>query len=167
MLNTMLQLPVQYPNFQFIIAGAPSQETSFYESMIKADNVKLISNRTYDILSLAHSAIVTSGTATLETALFKIPQVVCYKSSAISYAIAKRIIKLKYISLVNLIMDKPIVKELIQDDFNPKNLKKEFDIISDGYPRAVMFLEYFDLEQTLGSNGASKNTANLIINSLK
>jgi len=167
MLNTMLQLPAQYPNFQFIIAGAPSQEASFYNSMIKADNVTLISNRTYDILSLAHSAIVTSGTATLETALFKIPQVVCYKGSAISYAIAKRIIKLKYISLVNLIMDKPIVKELIQNDFTPDNLKQEFDIICDGYKRAVMFLEYFDLEQTLGSNGASKNTANLIINSLK
>lgn len=167
MLNTMLQLPALYPNFQFIIAGAPSQEASFYQSMIKEDNVTLISNRTYDILSLAHSAIVTSGTATLETALFKIPQIVCYKANAISYAIAKRIIKLKYISLVNLIMDKPIVTELIQDDFTPKKLKQEFDTISDGYSRAVMFLEYFDLEQILGSNGASENTANLIIKSLK
>lgn len=167
MLDTMLLLPKEYPNFQFVIAGAPSQEASFYKSMIKADNVTLISNRTYDILSLAHSALVTSGTATLETALFKIPQVVCYKGNAISYAIAKRIVKLKYISLVNLIMDKPIVKELIQNEFTIKKLKKEFDIICDGYQRAVMFLEYYDLEQVLGGNGASKNTAELIVNSLK
>ena len=167
MLNNMLQLPTEYPEFQFIIAGAPNQETSFYQSMIKADNVKLISNRTYDILSLAHSAIVTSGTATLETALFKIPQVVCYKANSISYAIAKRLVNLKYISLVNLIMDKPIVTELIQDDFTVENLKKEFDIICKGYDRAVMFLEYYDLEHALGNNGASKNTADVIVNSLK
>ena len=166
MLDTMLQLPKQYPEYQFIIAGAPSQEPSFYESMISANNVSLISNRTYDILSLAHSALVTSGTATLETALFKIPQVVCYKANPISYAIAKRIIKLKYISLVNLIMDRPIVTELIQNDFNATNLKKEFDKICDGYQRAIMFLEYYDLEQTLGGTGASKNTAELIVNSL-
>ena len=166
MLNTMLQLPEQYPNFQFVIAGAPSQDPAFYESMITTDNVKLISNRTYDILSLAHSALVTSGTATLETALFKIPQVVCYKGNAISYAIAKRIIKLKYISLVNLIMDKPIVKELIQNEFTAKNLKKEFDQITEKQHRASMFAEYYDLEQTLGGTGASINTANLIVNSI-
>ncbi len=166
MLDTMLQLPEQYKNYQFVIAGAPSQEASFYESMIKANNVKLISNRTYDILSLAHSAMVTSGTATLETALFKIPQVVCYKANSISYAIAKRIIKLKYISLVNLIMDKPIVTELIQADFNINKLKKEFDKISSGESRKKILLEYFDLEQKLGGTGASKNTADIIIDSL-
>lgn len=167
MLGTMLKLPKQYPNFQFIIAGAPSQKPSFYKSMISSENVALISNRTYDILSLSHSALVTSGTATLETALFKIPQVVCYKGNAISYAIAKRIVKLKYISLVNLIMDKPVVKELIQNEFTFTNLKQEFDHICNGYQRAVIFLEYYDLEQTLGGYGASKNTAELIINSLK
>ena len=166
MLDTMLVLPEQYPNFQFVIAGAPSQEASFYESMIKANNVKLISNRTYDILSLAHSALVTSGTATLETALFKIPQVVCYKANSISYAIAKRIINLKYISLVNLIMDKPIVAELIQNDFNNTKLKQEFDKISSGEDRKKILLEYFDLEQKLGGIGASKNTAELIVDSL-
>jgi len=167
MLDTMLQLPKLYPDFEFIIAGAPSQDPEFYKSMISSDNVKLISNRTYDILSLAHSALVTSGTATLETALFKVPQVVCYKANSISYAIAKRIIKLKYISLVNLIMDKTIVTELIQGDFNSKNLKKEFDIINNDQKRANILLEYYELEQVLGGIGASKNTAKLIVNSLK
>ena len=99
--------------------------------------------------------------------MFKVPQVVCYKGSRISYEIAKRVIKLKYISLVNLILDKEVVTELIQTKFNTKELKKELSKILDEYNRAILFLEYYDLEKTLGGKGASEKTASLIYKALK
>ncbi len=167
MLEVMLSVVDDFPSYQFVIAGAPSQDEKFYEPFIKKEGVHLIMNRTYDILSLSNAALVTSGTATLETALFKVPQVVCYKGNTISYHIAKRIINLEYISLVNLIMDKPVVKELIQGDFNKKQLKEELTKILDDYKRAVMFLEYYDLEKKLGGKGASDKTANLIVETIK
>ncbi|WP_108803501.1 lipid-A-disaccharide synthase [Aquimarina sp. Aq107] len=167
MLEVMLSVVDDFPSYQFVIAGAPSQDAKFYEPFIKKEGVHLIMNRTYDILSLSNAALVTSGTATLETALFKVPQVVCYKGNTISYHIAKRIINLEYISLVNLIMDKPVVKELIQGDFNKKQLKEELTKILDDYKRAVMFLEYYDLEKKLGGKGASDKTANLIVETIK
>ena len=125
MLSIMLSVVSDFPDYQFVIAGAPSQEFEFYEPFLNKQNIKFISNKTYDLLSVSHAALVTSGTATLETALFKVPEVVCYKGSWVSYQIAKRIITLKFISLVNLIMDKEVVKELIQDELNTKNLKIE------------------------------------------
>ncbi len=163
MLAIMLSVVDDFPKYQFVIAGAPSQEISVYDSFIKKDAIKLVINQTYDLLSLSNAALVTSGTATLEAALFKIPQVVCYKGNAISYQIAKRIINLDYISLVNLIMDKPVVTELIQNDFTTEKVKDELTIIIDDYKRAVMFLEYYDLEQKLGGKGASDKTAHLIV----
>jgi lipid-A-disaccharide synthase len=150
-----------------VIAGAPSQDYSFYESFIKSSNVKFIPNKTYDLLSVSTAALVTSGTATLETALFKVPQVVCYKGSAISYHIAKRIITLKYISLVNLIMDKEVVTELIQNDFNKTNLKKELEAILNDPIRKKLFISYYELEKALGGKGASEKTAKLIYKSIK
>ena len=167
MLSVMLSLVNTYPNYQFVIAGAPSQDYEFYQSFIKASNVKFIANKTYDLLSVSTAALVTSGTATLETALFKVPQVVCYKGSAISYQIAKRIITLKYISLVNLIMDKDVVKELIQNEFNSKNLKRELDIILNPNERTRFFMNYYELEKILGGKGASEKTAKLIFKNLK
>ncbi|GAA4289923.1 lipid-A-disaccharide synthase [Aestuariibaculum suncheonense] len=167
MLSVMLEMVDDFKDYQFVIAGAPSQDYSFYETFIKSNNVKYIANKTYDLLSISTAALVTSGTATLETALFKIPQVVCYKASAISYHIAKRIITLKFISLVNLIMDKEVVTELIQNDFNKKRLKQELTRILDETERKKMFLNYYELEKTLGGKGASKKTAQLIYNSLK
>ncbi|WP_299223145.1 lipid-A-disaccharide synthase [uncultured Aquimarina sp.] len=167
MLEVMLSIVDDFPSYQFVIAGAPSQEEKFYEPFIKKEGVHLIMNRTYDVLSLSNVALVTSGTATLETALFKVPQVVCYKGNTISYHIAKRIINLEYISLVNLIMDKAVVTELIQDDFNTKRLKEELTKILDDYNRAVMFLDYYDLEKKLGGKGASDKTANLIVETTK
>lgn len=167
MLSVMLSLVDFYPNYQFVIAGAPSQDYEFYQPFIKASNVKFISNKTYDLLSISTAALVTSGTATLETALFKIPQVVCYKGSAISYQIAKRIITLNFISLVNLIMNKEVVKELIQNDFNTKNLKRELDIILDPDERTKIFINYYELEKKLGGKGASEKTAKLIFKALK
>ena len=163
----MLSLVDDYPDYQFVIAGAPSQDYSFYETFIKSHHVKFISNKTYDLLSLSTAALVTSGTATLETALFKVPQVVCYKGSALSYQIAKRIITLKFISLVNLVMDKEVVTELIQSDFNKKRLQQELDKILNADVRHKLFLEYYELEQTLGGHGASKKTARLIYNNTK
>ncbi|MBD0825305.1 lipid-A-disaccharide synthase [Aestuariibaculum marinum] len=167
MLSVMLKMVDSFKDYQFVIAGAPSQDYSFYESFIKSNNVKFISNKTYDLLSISTAALVTSGTATLETALFKVPQVVCYKASAISYHIAKRIITLKFISLVNLIMDKEVVTELIQNDFNKKRLKQELTRILDETERKKMFVNYYELEKALGGKGASKKTAQLIYNSIK
>ncbi|WP_276388475.1 lipid-A-disaccharide synthase [Eudoraea chungangensis] len=162
-LGVMLQLIDNYPNFQFVIAAAPSLDLSFYKEFTKNYNVKIVSNATYDLLSNAHAAMVTSGTATLETALFKVPQVVCYKGNWISYQIAKRIITLKYISLVNLIMDKEVVKELIQNDLTPKNLKQELEKILSGPEREQQLEAYNELEKRLGGKGASSKTAALIV----
>lgn len=162
MLSVMLLMVDRFKDYQFVIAGAPGQEASFYTAFLKKYDVKLIMNKTYDLLSLSHAALVTSGTATLETALFKVPQVVCYKGSSISYHIAKRIIKLDYISLVNLIMDAPVVKELIQKDFKPKYLDQELRRILDPTVRNRVFADYYDLEKKLGGIGASDKTASLI-----
>ncbi len=167
MLEIMISVAEDYTDYQFVIAGAPSQEPSFYETFLNKKNVHFVENKTYDLLSISHAALVTSGTATLETALFKVPQVVCYKGGRISYEIAKRVINLDYISLVNLILNKKVVTELIQTDFNKKLLKVELSKILDPYNRAAMFLEYYDLEKALGGRGASKNTAKLIYNSLQ
>lgn len=167
MLSVMLSLVEDYSEYQFVIAGAPSQDYSFYKPFIKSKNIKFISNKTYDLLSVSKAAIVTSGTATLETALFKVPEVVCYKGSWMSYQIGKRLVNLDYISLVNLIMEKEVVTELIQNDFNPKNLKRELDLILDEFERIKFFNNYFDLEKKLGGQGASKKTAELIIKSIK
>ena len=167
MLSVMLSLTPDYPNYQFVIAGAPSQDYDFYKQFIKNSNVHFISNKTYDLLSVASAALVTSGTATLEAALFKVPEVVCYKGSWLSYQIGKRLVKhIKYISLVNLIMDKEVVTELIQDDFTRKNLKIELDKILDQSTRNKLFLDYYELEKKLGGKGASAKTAQLIYKSL-
>ena len=161
----MLSVTKSFPKFQFVIAGAPSLDLEFYQPFLKSSQVSLISNKTYDLLSLSYAALVTSGTATLETALFKIPQVVCYRANWISYQIAKRIITLKFISLVNLIMDKEVVKELIQGDLNTKNLTKELDKILNGPERKKQFEAYYELEKKLGGKGASEKAASLIIQS--
>ena len=162
MLKIMISVAKDFKDYQFVIAGAPSQEKSFYETFLTFKNVHFVTNKTYDLLSIAHAALVTSGTATLETALFKVPQVVCYKGSPISYEIAKRIIKLDYISLVNLILNRTVVAELIQKDFNSKRLKEELTKILDKDKRAQLFLDYYELEKTLGGRGASGKTATLI-----
>ena len=167
MLEVMTSITDDFKDYQFVIAGAPSQDYNVYEPFIKNTNVHLVLNKTYDLLSISYAALVTSGTATLEAALFKVPQVVCYKGNRISYEIAKRVIKLKYISLVNLILDKEAVTELIQTDFNKKRLKEELNKILDPYNRAVLFLDYYDLEQKLGGVGASEKTAKLIVEAAK
>lgn len=166
MLSGMLSVVNDFPDYQFVIAGAPSQEYSFYKQFLGSSSVKFISNKTYDLLSIAHAALVTSGTATLETALFKVPEVVCYKGNWISYQIAKRVVTLKYISLVNLILDKEIVKELIQGNFNTKNIRAELQKILTAEYRLNLLKQYDLLEEKLGGFGASEKTANLIIKHL-
>ena len=167
MLEVMLSVVDDFKAYQFVIAGAPSQDFSFYKTFLKNENVYFISNKTYDLLSISHAALVTSGTATLETALFKVPEVVCYKGSWISYQIAKRVITLKYISLVNLIMNREVVKELIQEEFNTINIKVELEKILDAENRSRIFSDYAALEKQLGGEGASDKTAKLIVDAIK
>lgn len=166
MLEIMISIAEDFKEYQFVIAGAPSQEADFYRKFLKTSNIDFIENKTYDLLSVAEAALVTSGTATLETALFKIPQVVCYKGNQISYEIAKRVIKLDYISLVNLILEKEAVTELIQSDFNSKRLKEELQKILDTDKRNDILADYNVLEKALGGNGASEKTAKLIFKKL-
>jgi lipid-A-disaccharide synthase len=163
MLSVMLSVTADFPDYQFVIAGAPSQEFSFYQPFLKDQNIHFIANKTYDLLSHSHAALVTSGTATLETALFKVPEVVCYKGNWISYQIAKRILTLKYISLVNLILDQEVVTELIQDDCNTQKIKSELEKILNPITRQRVLKDYAQLETKLGGPGASKKTAHLIV----
>lgn len=167
MLSIMLSITQDFPGYEFVIAGAPSQEFDFYKPFLKNNNIKFISNRTYDLLNVSSAALVTSGTATLETALFKVPQVVCYKANAISYHIAKRIITLKFISLVNLIMDKEVVKELIQNDLNSSQLKKELKAVLSSPKREEILENYISLAEKLGGRGASEKTAQFIFSRMK
>ena len=162
-LGAMLSVRNDFSDTQFIIAGAPSVPESFYKDLIGSNDIKIVFNKTYDLLMNSTAALVTSGTATLETALFKVPQVVCYKGSNISYHIAKRLIKVKYISLVNLIMDKKIVTELIQNDLNKENIKKELgDLLYNENAKNRLNSDYSDLTFTLGGKGASAKAASVV-----
>lgn len=164
MLEIMLSVRPHFENHQFVIAGAPSLEKEFYQKYVD-ENVHFVSNKTYDLLRCSKAALVTSGTATLETALLNIPEVVCYRGSKISYAIAKRLVKnIKYISLVNLIMDREVVKELIQSELTTKNLVKELKFIIDGEKRSEMLQDFKLLRERLGGKGASENAADIILN---
>ena len=167
MLSVMLSVVGSYHQYQFVIAGAPSLGYDFYKQFIKEENVHFVSGKTYDLLSHAHAALVTSGTATLETALFRVPEVVCYRGNWISYQIAKRVISLKYISLVNLIMDAPVVTELIQGDLNTRNLKTELNKLLNPDYREKLLNNYEALREKLGNEGASERTAQAIYTSLQ
>lgn len=167
MLSEMLSVVSYFPEYQFVIAGAPSQDFEFYQTFIKTKNITFIANKTYDLLSVSDAALVTSGTATLETALFKVPEVVLYKGNWISYQIAKRILTLKYISLVNLIMDRLVVTELIQDECNTSKIKDELAKILEPNHRAKLMAEYDELEEKLGGAGASDKTAQFIVKNMQ
>ena len=160
MLPLMLSVLPHFPDHQFIIAGAPGQDMERYTPYLN-DQVKIIFGATYPLLKYAEAGLITSGTATLEAGLFQLPQVVCYKANPISYAIAKRIVKVKYISLVNLILDKPAVTELIQHDLNTDQLVSELDALVHNPMRiAQMNSDYIQLRNALGGGGASERTAN-------
>jgi len=164
MLPEMLLASKQFPHAKIVVAAAPALPASLFEKLCEGFNVQIVYGKTYDVLSQAHVAMVTSGTATLETALFKVPFVVCYKGSKLSHWLAKKLIKVKYISLVNLILDKPVVRELIQDDLNLTNLSQEInDLWSEGNYRTRMLNEFDSLISTLGGDGASERVAKQMI----
>jgi len=167
LLPVMLSVVSEFKDYKFIIGAAPSQKLSFYQNYIISGNVEIIQNKTYELLKNCTAAIVTSGTATLETALFKVPQIVCYKSSWTTYLIGKILIKnLNYISLVNLIANKLIVKELIQNACSKKNLIKELKRILEKGERVKIINNYNKLEDSLGGKGASYKTAKIMYNYL-
>lgn len=163
----MLQVAKNYPEYTFVVAKAPGLEESFYDELLSPyKNVSSVVNKTYELLSQSKAALVTSGTATLETALFNVPEVICYKGNSISYQIAKRLVKIKYICLVNLIMDKEVVKELIQDDLTVTNIKTELDkILFDADKQQQLQKDYAALKALLSKGGnASANAAKSIYN---
>lgn len=167
MLDRMISLVKEFPNAQFVIAGVDSLPASVYDSAKKA-GLKVVFNQTYDLLSHATAAVVTSGTATLETALFRVPQIVVYRTSSVSYLIAKNLIRVPFISLVNLIAEKEVVKELIQDDFSVEKLKSELNRIFTNVVYKGEMLQGYDLiREKIGESSASKTTAKLILDSLK
>jgi lipid-A-disaccharide synthase len=159
MLEVMLDAVKKKNDYQAVIAAAPGQDLEFYRGLTGKHQVKIIQGNTYALLNHSHAALVTSGTATLEAALFQVPEVVCYRGSLISYEIAKRVIKLNYISLVNLIMDKPVVKELIQKELTSASLADELDRILEPSHRNRIFTDYIALREKLGGTGASARTA--------
>jgi lipid-A-disaccharide synthase len=167
MLKIMLTVVDRFPDYQFVVAGLSSVGTDFYQKILKKASVKLVMDQTNSILQHARAALVTSGTATLETALMEVPEVVCYKGNFISVAIARRIIDVKYISLVNLIMDREIIKELIQSQLNTKNLSRELDVILNNQKKLQqLHSDYKELKEKLGKEGASQRTAELIIETI-
>ncbi|MCX6279092.1 MAG: lipid-A-disaccharide synthase [Bacteroidetes bacterium] len=164
MLKVMLSVRFWFPDYQFVVAGAPSLEDAFYQNLLGGTDIKYVKNQTYSLLSYSKAALVTSGTATLETALMNVPQVVCYKGSILSYLIARQLVKIKYISLVNLISGKMVVPELIQDDLTRKNLTRELSLILNHETvRQTMYTQYRKLKNLLGGRGASSRTATLIV----
>ena len=164
LLPDMLQVSQQFSDYQFVIAGAPSFNAAYYDEYLNGQSIPIVFNATYDLLTHAHAAVVASGTATLETALFNVPQVVVYKGGAISIAIARMVVSIKYISLVNLIMDKLVVKELIQEDCNPQLIASELKLIVDaGARRMQMLTDYDALDVRMGEPGASAKVAGLIL----
>jgi lipid-A-disaccharide synthase len=163
-LPIMLQMVRHFPQYQFVVAGAPAQPDSLYEELIGDQPVMLVRNETYNLLKQCSAALVTSGTATLETALFGVPQVVCYRGNPISYWLATKLIKVKYISLVNLIMDKPVVTELIQHDLNEGRLKEELALLlGEGERKRQLLSDYDQLWHKLGDSPASEKAAAEII----
>ncbi|HET7818821.1 MAG TPA: lipid-A-disaccharide synthase [Bacteroidia bacterium] len=168
MLPVMAKMANHFPEFQLVVAGVSTQHKDFYSSCLGPAKLNLLFGKTYDLLLHSTAALVTSGTATLETALFGVPEVVCYKGGAVSFMIAKRLVKVDYISLVNLIMEKEVVKELIQNEFNEKELAKELNkILKDSSYKSKMKSELSVLKQKLGGAGASKQVAQLMMRYLK
>lgn len=163
MLRIMIEVVRDFKDYQFVIAGSSNLAKEHYKPLEK-NGIKAVFNQTYELMSYADAGIIKSGTSTLESALFKLPQVVCYKSGAVSFAIGKRLVNIKYISLVNLIMDKPVVKELIQNDMTAQNISNELArLLNDKPYRQTMINNYIDLVKHLGGQGASFKLAKQLV----
>ncbi|HKG05570.1 MAG TPA: lipid-A-disaccharide synthase [Pedobacter sp.] len=167
LLPDMLSVVASFPDHHFVVAAAPSFNEAYYSQFMNSENITLIFAQTYDLLYVADAAVVASGTATLETALFHVPQVVVYRGGAISVAIARMLVNIKFISLVNLIMDKKVVTELIQEDCNKEQIGTNLQQVLQGQSRADMLLDYRELSEKMGESGASERTAKLIIQYFK
>lgn len=168
LLPDMVAVSTNFPEYQFVIAGAPAFQADYYAPYLNGAKIPVVFNATYDLLNQSYAAIVASGTATLETALFNVPQVVVYKGGKLTIAIARVLVKLKFISLVNLIMDKQVVKELIQEECIGDKIGKELNlIINDKVYRQTMLSGYDELDVRMGQPGASAKTAGLIVRYVK
>ena len=159
MLPVFLKIVPLFPQYEFVLAGAPGINPQWYQKFLEGSNLKVIQNKTHDLLLHAEAALVSSGTATLETGILNVPQVVCYRSSFLSYQIAKLLVKLKYISLINLILDREVVKELIQRDFNVKKLAQQLEFILSDSGQKKLKNDYKELRTVLGTGGASKKNS--------
>lgn len=163
-LPIMLSMVKHFPDYCFAVAQASAQPDSLYKEIIGNENVLVVKDQTYNLLKQARAGLITSGTATLETALFGVPQVVCYKGNAVSFWLATKIVSIKYISLVNLIMDKPVVTELIQNDLTETNLKTALArLLHDEAYKKELKQDYAELWHRLGSSQASRNAAMEIV----
>lgn len=166
-LPVMLSLVERFPAYRFVIAGAPNMDPQLYKELIGPRDVEVVFGQTYSLLRQSEAAVVTSGTATLETGLFEVPQVVCYIGNPISYQIAKRLVHVKYISLVNLILDRPLVTELIQNDCTPERLAKELTlVVKGGASREAIAKGYSELKGMLGQGGASEKVAQSLLKTI-
>ncbi|MCB0754439.1 MAG: lipid-A-disaccharide synthase [Flavobacteriales bacterium] len=166
-LHQMVRVQDAFPDYQFIVGRAPGFDVSFYRETFALDRAIVSSEGTYSLLARSKAALVGSGTATLETALMRVPQVVCYKGNPISVALARKLIKVPYISLVNLILTRPAVKELIQGELNPKSIVTELKkVLEEGDNREKILQDYDELWDKLGSGGASERAAKLIVSDL-
>ncbi|MGZ4098629.1 MAG: lipid-A-disaccharide synthase, partial [Bacteroidia bacterium] len=159
MLKIMLDVTTRFSDYQFVVGGSNNLDKKHYEPLLKY-NIKVVFDQTYELMNYATAGIIKSGTSTLESALFNLPQVVCYKSGGLSFRIAKMLVDVKYISLPNLIMDKPIVKELVQDDLTSENIGEELNkLLNDKSYREHILNEYDLLKKHLGGPGASRRLA--------
>ncbi len=167
-LPAMVSVAAGFPDYQFVVAAMDHLPAELYEGITGSLPVRVINGRTYDLLSVAEAALVTSGTATLEAALFDVPQVVCYRTSAITYHLAKRFIKVRFLSLVNLITDREVVRELVQNDMNQARLHSELqDILITGYRHEIIKRDYRELRELLGGRGASERVAEDMLRNLQ
>lgn len=166
MLPLMMQLPNAFPNYSFVIAAAPTFDTTYFSQFTGIESMQICFGETYDILSHSTAAVVTSGTATLETALFKVPQVVCYKVATLTYVVGRMVVKLKWFGLVNLILNRGLLTELLQEAFTAERVEKELSQLLKGDRRVEILSGYEELSKLLGPSGASKRVAELVFKSV-
>ena len=163
-LPEMLKVIPEFPDYQFVVAGVSSFGERYYQNFIKENNVAVVFNQTYGLIKNSQAAVVTSGTASLEVALFRLPQVVCYKTNILTYILARMLIRIRFISLVNILMDRQVVPELIQADCNMENIKNKLQTVLNR--KSDMLIDYDRLVKLLDKEGASKNAAQFIMQSI-
>ena len=167
MMQIMLNVKESFGNYQFVIGASNNLSKDYYKGLEQKD-IRVVFDQTYELMSYATAGIIKSGTSTLESALYNLPQVVCYKAGGLSFAIAKQLVDIKYISLVNLILDKPAVKELVQGDLTSQNIKTELELILNNTEHRQNILnDYNLLYDKLGGLGASKRMADELYKYLK